>query len=563
MRAYSLALVVLLAGSCSSDTPAQSEPVEDVLQAPDVEEDTAESADVEPTPEPDVFVEPEPELCADGLAVRAFEGGGEGRLRHELAGDFTITRADGIPWTLSEKWTGCDTYIFIPDALPNSQMDPTSIWERDIAELVKRSPPNVHYFFVSLRPPERAAAAAESMLDRVAKELQTLDTATSDEWWFRLHVVQGSAAEQGGWLADVMKGVGQLGFGIDREQRLRGIGSFADVFRINPALQQAEMWPWESNLAYVANEAHYFNALAAREARLATVEATEIAVFSGEILEGFEEIEVELPSAKELAAFDSLELDIEIQCPNKNLPEPGNCGAWDYLAHLSVYDGEERIELGRFITSYHRETRWVLDVSQMMVHLAAGGKRKLRWEFAPDWNKQPSATWLTLRYSNQGKVDRPVEATWLYSGGGFNAMYNEAHPPMEVAIAADATKVELYVTISGHGADTSQCAEFCNHAHEWTINGETFREDHPTVGQQDGCVAELENGMVPNQYGTWWFGRGGWCPGQQVEPWVVDVTHLVDPGGMASISYKGLLGTVEPPDNAGNINMTSWLVTYR
>ena len=31
-------------------------------------------------------------------------------------------------------------------------------------------------------------------------------------------------------------------------------------------------------------------------------------------------------------------------------------------------------------------------------------------------------------------------------------------------------------------------------------------------------------GVVPNQYGTWPYGRAGWCPGQQVEWWEVDVT---------------------------------------
>jgi hypothetical protein len=69
--------------------------------------------------------------------------------------------------------------------------------------------------------------------------------------------------------------------------------------------------------------------------------------------------------------------------------------------------------------------------------------------------------------------------------------------------------------------------------------------------------------MVPNQPGTWWFGRGGWCPGQQVEPWVVDVTTDVTPGQMAQITYRGLFNGATPPDASGNIVMTSYLVVYR
>ena len=50
------------------------------------------------------------------------------------------------------------------------------------------------------------------------------------------------------------------------------------------------------------------------------------------------------------------------------------------------------------------------------------------------------------------------------------------------------------------------------------------------MGKNDGCIAEDARGMVPNQSGTWWLGRGGWCPGEQVEPWIVDVTADAKPG---------------------------------
>ena len=37
-------------------------------------------------------------------------------------------------------------------------------------------------------------------------------------------------------------------------------------------------------------------------------------------------------------------------------------------------------------------------------------------------------------------------------------------------------------------------------------------------------------GGVPNQYGTWVYGRAGWCPGQDVAPYVVDITEYVKNG---------------------------------
>lgn len=40
-----------------------------------------------------------------------------------------------------------------------------------------------------------------------------------------------------------------------------------------------------------------------------------------------------------------------------------------------------------------------------------------------------------------------------------------------------------------------------------------------------GAAAQVSFGVVPNQYGTWPFGRAGWCPGQHVDWWEVDVTQ--------------------------------------
>jgi hypothetical protein len=69
--------------------------------------------------------------------------------------------------------------------------------------------------------------------------------------------------------------------------------------------------------------------------------------------------------------------------------------------------------------------------------------------------------------------------------------------------------------------------------------------------------------MVPNQGGTWWFGRGGWCPGQQVTPWVEDLTASVTPGQTATLSYRGLRGGSDPPDDSGDIVLSSYLVIER
>lgn len=47
-------------------------------------------------------------------------------------------------------------------------------------------------------------------------------------------------------------------------------------------------------------------------------------------------------------------------------------------------------------------------------------------------------------------------------------------------------------------------------------------------GSALGCALRVGEGGVPNEHGTWLYGRGGWCDGLQVNPWRIDVTSQVE-----------------------------------
>jgi len=505
-------------------------------------------------------------ICGElSLPSLGWTSGPYGAHRGEVADDFSLEQVDGATFSFLDRFSGCESYVFVPDTLVVSDQDDTSVWEKDLDDLFETSPRNAHYFFVSRRSNEDdALASVTAMQGRVDELAARLSEEDARQVRGHFHVVLPRAAEIDSWVGDVLSGIGRGGFAIDRAQRIRGVGFLADVNRYSAALSNAGLWPWKSNLAYAANEVVYMNAQAELVKRLADEAVTEVALFNGEVLEQFEEIDVTLPSAAEMATFDTLEIDVTSACPDPDEIEFGNCGAWDYLAWLSVRNAaDQNVEIARFITSYHRETRWVVDASAMLPLLAEGGMQRLRWDFAPEWNTQPTATKLSLRLSNRAKGYLPAEATFLWSGGPFNAAYNTLHPPVDVAIPADAVRVELYAIVTGHGAATGQCAEFCNHQHEVTVNGSVLLHEFPEAGSEDLCIPEAANGMVPNQGGTWWFGRGGWCPGQQVEPWVEDITDAVTPGQTATLAYRGLRNGNDPLDNSGDINLTSYLVVYR
>lgn len=504
----------------------------------------------------DTDVEVVPTWCeTQGLTEVAFDAVGPyGERRHERADDFWGIDLEGVEWRLQDHWTGCETYVFIPDSVDGA--DGESIWAADLDQLLEWSPSNVHYFFVSRKRDEAAEASLAAMADQVDEVLGGLDEDEAAGWRARLHVV----AETSSWVADVFRGIGKEGWAIDRAQNVRGIGSFSDVERYIGGNQ----WPYDPNLAYAALDAQMFNVDAEREARLAAEAATVLPMWTGEVISQYADLTVTLPSAAEMATFDTFEVDIDMRCPDPASPEFGNCGAWDYLADLHVKDGEQWIELGRMITTYHREARWVVDLTPMMAHLLAGGSRTFRWSWAPEWNVQPTETRLSLRFSNRGKGFAPRKATRVATGGAFTATYNDGRVPAEVPVSATAKRVELWALITGHGGDTKTgCSEFCNHQHEFTIAGVTHLQEYPEAGTEAGC---RDNGipaqMTPNQWGTWWLGRGGWCPGQPVLPYVIDLTADVPAGSTASVAYRGLYKKKTPPDTSGNVLMNAWLVEY-
>jgi hypothetical protein len=419
---------------------------------------------------------PDTALCASlNLGTAAFASGPYGKHRGDVADDFTIDLADGTTYSLSAAWSGCEIHVFVPDTLVVSDLDPTSIWEKDLDKLVKGSPKNVHYVFVSrLKTDAAAKTSLDAMQARVDAQLAKMSASDAAHWKARLHVASKRVGQLGSWLDDVLGTSARIGMVIDRTQHVRGVGLFADVSRYDQALADAQKWPWKANLAYAANEAVYWNAQADDAAKRANDGAKVVDLWTGETLSQFAEKDVDLPTEAEMAGYDTLEVEVTSQCPNPDEIEFGNCGAWDYIASLGVFDdAQKNTEIARFITSYHRETHWVVDASDMLPLLAKGGTRHFRWDFAPEWNVQPTATKLSLRFSNRKKGARPTSATYLWSGGPFDSKYDGDRPPIDVDIPAGAKKVEVFAIVTGHGSGTAQCSEFCNHTHEITVGAST------------------------------------------------------------------------------------------
>ncbi len=551
------ALFALTFSLCTDDS--RTVPDQDAGPDADAVADGDMDADVATPPDPS-------KVCVDlDLPIRTFDATGpSGILRNALADDFALTLRDGGTFHFSERYSGCESYVFLTNATVNSALDDTSLWARDMGMLMINSPDNTHFFFIAARSTSDTEAELEALQTRIDADLDLMDP-TEAEWWRgRMHLVAHHANDIDGWVGQLLQGQGRGGFAIDRQQRIRFMGNFADVTRYNTALESAGEWPWESNISYAANEVKHYNYEATREAYLSEGDGTIVSPWSSEVLGGTVEIDVDFPDAGAMAAFDTMEIDLTMDCPDPEGPEFGNCGAWDYISNIFLLDtdGVTWLEMARFITTYHRQGRYLVDTTPMLAYLQEGGTRRIRFVISPEWNPQQYLTRMDFRFLSRAKGYSPSTAVSLFAGGDFNSQYNVSYQPLDVPIPAGAQHVELWATITGHGADTNNCAEFCNHSHAFLVNGAEYSVSHPAAGTTTGCMPQVDHGMVPNQGGTWWYGRGGWCPGQQVEPHVFDVTADVTPGETAVIEYSGSYLGNTPPDSAGNIVMSSYLVIY-
>jgi hypothetical protein len=513
-------------------------------------------------PEPEPEPAPLPSWCAEmGWTERPFlEEAAFGRERRDFADDFDLRTTDG-EFRFSEQFTGCESYLFVTDDLSVSPLDSTPLYDKqdDLVELLEISPPNVHYFFLA-EDEDDVNAFVDGMSGRIEGALDELGD--DGDWWSeRLHVVTESVDELSGWVDNALDN-GAPGFGIDRFQQIREIGNLADVGRYSSALNNAGAWPWEANLAYVAYEAQYYEFRSGLQDRLDAVDWTSRYLFYDENIQatGRSKSWVDLPDAATMAGFDTLLVDLRHLC-DPTQQEFGNCDAWDANNRLSLCDADDPDVctdlVARWITTYHREGRWLVDASEALPRLQAGGAHR----FAYGGARGGHFITARLLFANTGKGAAPFGLEPLWEGGGWNETYDDNHPPMTIEVPSDAARVHLSVTVTGHGmSDMHNCAEFCDHQHTFTVGGESFVAEHPEMGDQRGCLKQIDNGTVPNQHGTWWFERSSWCPGRQVDPWVFDITDQVTPGQAAEISYTTNWGD---PAYGGSILMQTWVTYWR
>ena len=473
-------------------------------------------------------------------------------------------------WRIQDEWDGNHTYLFIFNQKSNSYI--SNLWSQNVGDLLAATPSDTHIFFGSYD--SDFANDISGMKARVDSWLSNQPQEVQDSWNGRVHYVNERGWDVDGSLHDVISDWSQFYYGIDRFQRWRQIGSLFD---------------WQSSsccyrLDYIANEPHMWNKEFEVELRRTDPGVTVIDIWAGDRHSGgwsgghHSYLNGTLPNASAMQGFNTMEIYMHHACSEHrdrygidddgdgSTDRYGGCHEWDYIQYLYICDADNSsvcgTELGRYITTYGREGKWITDASPLLWLIKDGGERRFRYSGA-------NGGWLNVSIILSNWDDdgmRPVHGESAFSGGTFNSEYNNQSRFKRVhsvnsSSAFDKVEIVSWVTGHGFGNDPNNCAEFCNHEHRFSMNGNDATEDHPLAGNssvssdRQGCKKTMDEGTVANQLGSWPYGRAGWCPGQQTDLWMHDITRWVNPTGANDLLYQGLWDGQQYTETSSNPNI--------
>ena len=452
---------------------------------------------------------------------------------------------------------------------------------------LEKSPNNVHYFFVS----DRTSFTSDiNTIKQIYDDLlETLPEEQANHWRKHLHFVPNKVSGFNNWLTEALQG--RRAIGIDRFQRIREVGYLG-----NPASFTGTF------VSYIAHEAVYYNSewdnLFEDESTYDEITVWDREHYTGGWASTISS-PVTFPTDEELSTYSGMSVELLRGCPDSNMNySDAGCDDYDRIARMFVcqgqcyettyygnadeatctdggnlWDAEQGIcysitynelsenectdnftmtwdlnreceEVARWVTPFDRQPHHLTDISPFIAHIRPGGTKLVKFQES-GW---PNSL-LTLKfrfYHNTDNSVTPKEYIPIWTGTVlFNPDYDDNRPPTVFDIPSNATKVEFVSYITGHGWGNGtcyNCCEFCNSKHIFTVNGgvHEFENSYPEASSSNHCMSleMIAEGTVPNQYGTWGYGRAGWCPGLDVEPNITDITDYIAIGDENIIDYS-------------------------
>lgn len=229
-------------------------------------------------------------------------------------------------------------------------------------------------------------------------------------------------------------------------------------------------------------------------------------------------------------------------------PENGLCDHWDRTGSIQLVqnagtDEFVTTEILRHITPYRIAMSNYVDVTELAPLLKG---RQTISSFIDTWvgpgHAQGEGWRVTVRFVfYPGPPAGPSEVINIWGKRsitvgqtGEGETIQDQVDPVTFTIPDSATKVVAHLTTTGHSFNnTYNCAEFCEMRHDLDINGGIFS----TNPWRDDCDVN----PVSPQFGTWEYGRNGWCPGAVAIGNKIDITESIAFGAENTLDFDILL----------------------
>jgi len=222
---------------------------------------------------------------------------------------------------------------------------------------------------------------------------------------------------------------------------------------------------------------------------------------------------------------------------------------WDRAGSIRlVQDNQPDIEVVKFITAYGGRTDWSVDVS----HLAPLLKGDCRFSAFID-------TWISpawhVDFSLEHIPDSSLAAIhWvkplLMEDSFDRKTYLDTGLVVSAEVSGEHQRVLLYYLVSGHCTDGRGADEFVKKDNVISVDGTVVYRYQPW---RDDCRRFRDINPYTRRWsdGYWSsdYSRSGWCPGDVVDPLVLDLTDHLTPGNHW---MRFNIESIRPEDEDGN-----------
>ncbi|MCY7351300.1 MAG: hypothetical protein LH606_11635, partial [Cytophagaceae bacterium] len=211
-------------------------------------------------------------------------------------------------------------------------------------------------------------------------------------------------------------------------------------------------------------------------------------------------------------------MHVSLACTEKG------CDPWDQVGQIFVHKNGEIIELGRFITPYGVACKpWIIDVTDFKSVLQGNCliQSYIRAYSAVGWKLS-----VSFEFLENGPNPYPYQkltSLWQHDYLLYGDERSAAQlPDTRLQLNPRTRAVAVRHTITGHGQDNADnAAEFARKTHFLILK---------KAGKPDSTVikhllwrSDCDKNPCTFQKGAYAISRAGWCPGQEVRPFSVNL----------------------------------------